>query len=169
MKCWTMWGCFGYCHPNILAACKQINEEATTILYSVENTIGCVLSETPSARLHTLKIPSLHGRYPHLSYPEFPDFLHRIKKLKIEIQLYNPRNFYVLRSRLDYLSRGLRDEHCLESIDVHVLLFEPLRLGQNLDVLRLLAQLRNIPHVKIHGDVSENFVSLLEEKMKWTS
>ncbi|KAI9716273.1 MAG: hypothetical protein M1812_005498 [Candelaria pacifica] len=161
LRGWTIWGCFGYCHPNILATCQKINDEATSILYSVENTIGCVVGKVHMARLHNLA--GLGGKQ------ALPEFFSRIRKLRMEIQIYESDDLASALLHVLYLCASLlKLGHNLEFIEIqvhHRRLSGREQEAANEKILGPFDILSPIHQVTIQGDVSEGFATAFVKKM----
>lgn len=178
-------GPFG-CHPMILATCKQVNAEASPILYSKNTASMCFSIELSISGSTQCTMPSiesnadaedscLHGSVFDIHpEPPYKGFLRNIESMYIQIStsIYDD-TFYDedetgpdpeeiqgwyswLVEALRSLASFLMDSHRLKRIEIVMEADEEVSQADIEELLRPLTRLYGIAEVIINGDVSDD-------------
>ncbi|CZT17757.1 uncharacterized protein RCC_03594 [Ramularia collo-cygni] len=164
----------GHCHPAILSTCREIHDEATDLLYT-ENEIKMFVhadwrrdhdGDDQTKKLFKTVHVQNHGEHNKESTPfemipdgiaAWPDYLRRVRKLSIEINLIqglavarDHGSWEFVQNCLSTLVAFLMDEHCLKYLDIHINYSAWSNRGAT-SALRQLERLKIDGHVAING------------------
>lgn len=183
------------CDTSILQTCKEIYDEAKSILYE-ENTVECSFWVKPVTFFSSYHAIHIHNSESigyvgidtevddsarHTLLPSgldaYPEFLRRIRHLKLDIRFERGETVqsrfcdcFQLESAVVTFSSFLMDEHCLQSLEVCVNLEIGPALLESFEaaarMLYPLRRIRGIPAVRIIGNIPDSIRAKLVEDMQ---
>jgi len=185
-----------FCFPQILRTCKQVRDEATKVLYSV-NIIDCTFAAACCSSHHFAKTVYLHRDLHQIAQgrrrenpskfellPEglsaYPAWFRRIRHLRIGVSvsllheddsaLTSHWAPHFINKCLLTLTSFLMDDHCLKSLEVNY--FSEIDELNEYDydsasrMLYPLRRLRNISRVQINGLEDDDVAASISTEMQ---
>jgi len=155
-----------YCHPQILATCRQVNEEATSILYA-DNLIKIKIY-ADGVFTHGKRCGDYSPGYPYRSLDPpairdfrqlaWPAYLHRVQHLRIAVVelTWNRKRMASISNSVASVCSTLASDHSLRSLHVDIQRLSTNGVQGNVEtVLYPLRLLRKIPSASVTSGYGE--------------